>query len=110
MRGVAVGLGVSLASLVLGCSRPQPNAKAAGSPGGADERGLLQVRDAALVDGAGQPIVLRGVAFGNQVWQGGEVPRAHHAEADYARVASMGMNSVRWPPRSRKIIADCGRS
>jgi hypothetical protein len=52
------------------CSRPQPNAKAAGALGVADERGLLQVRGAELVDGAGQPIVLRGVAFGNEVWQG----------------------------------------
>jgi len=99
MRPVAVGvsLGLSLGCLVLAaCSRPQPNAKAAGALGVADERGLLQVRGAELVDGAGQPIVLRGVAFGNEVWQGVAVPRMHHAEADYARVASMGMNSVRF--------------
>ncbi|HKO92291.1 MAG TPA: cellulase family glycosylhydrolase [Polyangiaceae bacterium] len=95
MRPFALGL--SLASLVLAaCSRPQPQANAAGQLGGADERGLLQVRGAELVDGAGQPIVLRGVAFGNEVWQGVAVPRSHHAEADYARVASMGMNSVRF--------------
>jgi endoglucanase len=96
MRRVAVGLGVSFAALALACSQPQPNAKAPGSLGETDERGLLQVRGAEIVDGAGLPISLRGVAFGNQVWQGVAVPRTHHAEADYARVASMGMNSVRF--------------
>jgi endoglucanase len=57
---------------------------------------VLHVQGAELVDGAGRSVVLRGVAFGNQVWNDVRIPRQHHAEADYQRVAEMGMNSVRF--------------
>jgi endoglucanase len=40
--------------------------------------------------------VLRGVAFGNEVWTGVRLPRRHHDENDYRRVAAMGMNVVRF--------------
>jgi endoglucanase len=40
--------------------------------------------------------VLRGVAFGNRVWEGERIPRDHHDERDYARVAELGMNAVRF--------------
>jgi len=30
------------------------------------------------------------------VWQDVRIPREHHAEVDYGRVAEMGMNSVRF--------------
>jgi len=36
------------------------------------------------------------VAFGNQVWQNVAEPRKHHSEADYARLAAMHMNAVRF--------------
>jgi endoglucanase len=57
---------------------------------------ILRVRGAEIVDGAGQPIQLRGVAFGNEVWGNVRLPRRHHGEVDYQRVAAMGMNVVRF--------------
>jgi len=35
---------------------------------------VLHVRGSELADGAGRPVVLRGVAFGNQVWQDVRIP------------------------------------
>lgn len=57
---------------------------------------MLRVRGRDLVRGDGQKVVLRGVAFGNQVYTGTPVPSSHHDEEDYARLAAMGMNSVRF--------------
>ena len=48
------------------------------------------------MDGRGAPALLRGVAFGNQVWSNVELPRTHHDERDYGRVRAMGMNLVRF--------------
>jgi endoglucanase len=58
--------------------------------------GLLHVAGQQLLDGSNRPILLRGVAFGNQVWQDVADPRKHHAEADYARIAALHMNAVRF--------------
>ncbi|AQG79101.1 glycoside hydrolase family 5 protein [Spirosoma montaniterrae] len=45
----------------------------------------------------GQPIWLRGVAFGNEIWSNAPVPpTTHHTEVDYERVRDMGMNAVRF--------------
>ena len=49
-----------------------------------------------ITDGAGQEITMRGIAFGNEVWSHTAIPSAHHTEADYQVVASMGMNVVRF--------------
>ena len=49
-----------------------------------------------VLDPGGQPVVLRGVAFGNQVWQDMAVPVLHHSEVDYQRLVEMGMNSARF--------------
>jgi endoglucanase len=49
-----------------------------------------------LVGPDGQPLLLRGMAFGNRVWQDDRLPRAHHDERDYARLAELGMNAVRF--------------
>ena len=56
----------------------------------------LHVKGAQIVDGEGRTVRLRGVAFGNEVWGNVRVPRRHHAEVDYQRVAAMGMNAVRF--------------
>jgi len=61
--------------------------------GGGD---LLHVRGADIVDGKGKPVLLRGVAFGNDVWSNARLLRSHHNEIDYQRVAAMGMNAVRF--------------
>ncbi len=57
---------------------------------------MLRVQGNQIVDGKGQPVLLRGVAFGNQVWTDAALPKTHHAEVDYQRVAGMGMNAVRF--------------
>ena len=68
--------------------------------------GILHVRGAEIVDGKGRPVLLRGVAFGNEVWTNVRLPRRHHDEADYQRVAAMGMNAVRFYMNYRTFEAD----
>lgn len=60
------------------------------------EMQFLHVQGASIADPSGRPVMLRGIAFGNQVWDNVGIPSTHHAEVDYARVAAMGMNSVRF--------------
>jgi endoglucanase len=57
---------------------------------------LLKVQGPQIVDAAGRPVVLQGVAFGNQVWSDARIPRQHHDERDFERVRAMGMNSIRF--------------
>ena len=57
---------------------------------------MLRVSGDKIVDGEGKPVLLRGVAFGNQVWLDVADPRKHHSEADYARIKDLGMNAVRF--------------
>jgi endoglucanase len=57
---------------------------------------ILRVRRADIVDGGGHVVMLRGAAFGNQVWSNVRLPRKDHTEVDYQRVAAMGMNVVRF--------------
>ena len=64
------------------------------------------MRGADIVDGKGRPVVLRGVSFGNEVWGNVRLPRRHHDEADYARVAAMGMNAVRFYMNYRTFESD----
>jgi endoglucanase len=58
--------------------------------------GVTHVQGDHLLGPDGQPLVLRGVAFGNQVWLGRRLPVLHHNEQDYARIAELGMNAVRF--------------
>lgn len=44
----------------------------------------------------GNEIYLRGMAFGNLVWDDTQDPRNHHTEADYQRVQELGMNAIRF--------------
>jgi len=78
-------------------------------PGGAvlrDRDELLRVRGAEIVDSKGRPVLLRGVSFGNDVWTNVRLPRKHHDETDYGRVAAMGMNAVRFYMNYRTFEAD----
>jgi len=59
-------------------------------------RGFLHRDGERIVDGTGQPVRLRGVAFGNQVWGSKALPVRHHDETDFGRVRAMGMNAVRF--------------
>ncbi len=56
----------------------------------------LHVDGAQIVDPAGQPVRLRGVAFGNEVWGNVAVPNKHHDEKDFERLHGLGMNTVRF--------------
>lgn len=50
-----------------------------------------------LTVGKGGPeIYLRGICFGNLVWDNIAIPINHHSEIDFKRVKSMGMNTVRF--------------
>lgn len=67
---------------------------------------FLKRQGRAIVDPGGAPVVLRGAAFGNQVWTDTRLPTLHHGEADFGRVASMGMNSVRFYLHYRTFESD----
>jgi hypothetical protein len=97
-------------AFALGCSSG-PNAPATSSgssavpppptaAGATDDpvvgRGILRRAGETIIDGSGQPVRLRGVAFGNQVWGGRALPITHHGEVDYGRVRAMGMNAIRF--------------
>jgi endoglucanase len=58
--------------------------------------GILRVRGESIVDDTDTPVALRGVAFGNAVWSNVALPTASQTEVDYARVAAMGMNLIRF--------------
>jgi endoglucanase len=50
-----------------------------------------------IVDGGGNPFLIRGVAFGNEVWNNPSIPPStHHGEIDYQRAADMGFNCIRF--------------
>ena len=57
---------------------------------------FLKTQGRSIVDAQGQPVLLRGVAFGNEVWSDVRIPTRHHGEADYRRVAAMNMNVIRF--------------
>jgi len=64
--------------------------------GGTDTNEYFHTSGTQILDPNGNPIYLQGVAFGNQVWNGGQAPTTHHNETDYQRLASMNMNAVRF--------------
>ena len=49
-----------------------------------------------LIDSTGTEILLKGVSFGNDVWNKKEIPDSHHEEIDFERVRAMNMNAVRF--------------
>ena len=94
---------VSLALLAAALSPAPPAAAADPAPAASP---FLRVRGTKIVDGAGQVVALRGVAFGNEVWNNVRMPRRHHDETDYQRVAAMGMNAVRFYMNYRTFESD----
>jgi endoglucanase len=59
-----------------------------------------------LVGPGGEPLTLRGMAFGNRVWLDDRLPRTHHGQADYARLRELGMNAVRFYLHYQTFEAD----
>lgn len=72
---------------------------ASGGTAGAPQlaTGILRRQGQLLVGENGAPTLLRGVAFGNNVWGGLTTPpQLHHDERDFERLNSWGMNAVRF--------------
>ncbi len=67
---------------------------------------FLKTSGTDIVDGKGQMVLLKGVAFGNEVWSENEVPATHHNEADFARVKAMNMNVIRFYLNYRTFESD----
>ncbi len=94
-----MGLLLSLAALVQACGGPSGSASGAPSPGNSIDPGdFIHRSGAQLVVGPDdRPIRLRGVNFGNDIWQVRSQPSTtHHDATDYGRVAAMNMNVVRF--------------
>lgn len=74
--------------------RPQPTAA------------TVHVEGDQIVGPDGKPLELRGMSFGNRVWLDDRIPRTHHGEKDYARLAALGMNAVRFYVHYRTLETD----
>jgi aryl-phospho-beta-D-glucosidase BglC (GH1 family) len=57
---------------------------------------FLVARDGGIAFDDGTPAVLRGFAFGNEVYSNDRMPVNHHDARDFARLRAMGMNLVRF--------------
>lgn len=53
-------------------------------------------RDGKTLQLDGEEIHLRGMSFGNLVWDDREIPSAHHNEKDFQRIEDLGMNAIRF--------------
>src|SRR6187549_3242889 len=78
-----------VASIAL--AAPACGGSSGGPPGGA----FLRAQHQQIVDGAGNPVFLKGVSLGNEVWADAALPD-DHAEIDFQRLADMGANSTRF--------------
>jgi endoglucanase len=56
---------------------------------------FVHVNGTKIEDANGNNLLLRGVAFGNWVWNDG-IQASHHNAADYERVKNMNMNAIRF--------------
>lgn len=59
--------------------------------------GFIQADGRLLVDEAGSQYIIKGMAFGNDVWSNPTTPpTTHHTAESYSELAEMGFNSVRF--------------
>ena len=57
----------------------------------------IRVSGKYIIDSSGNKIILKGIAFGNDVWSNPSLPpQNHHSEKDYKYLSSLGFNSVRF--------------
>ncbi|MEX0275749.1 MAG: glycoside hydrolase family 5 protein [Flavobacteriaceae bacterium] len=70
------------------------------TPGGSQtnaDAALLKIAQGKVTDADGKEVMLQGVCFNNWHWIESPLPpNDHHSEIDFQRVASMGMNVVRF--------------
>jgi hypothetical protein len=88
--------------LVLSCAAAQQPAelaapRTAGRTGASpDQNQFVHASGTELVDGQGRRILLKGIAFGNDVWFDPPLPASLHSEDDYRRCRELGVNSIRF--------------
>jgi len=57
----------------------------------------LRVSGKSIVDSSGNKILLKGIAFGNEVWSNPSLPpEKHHSEKDFLYLKQLGFNSIRF--------------
>lgn len=62
-----------------------------------ENMGFIHVENGEIVDGNGEAVWLKGIAFGNDVWSNPTEPvLTSHDESSYEDIASMGFNCVRF--------------
>ena len=60
-------------------------------------KGFVHVEDGQVVDGEGEAVWLKGIAFGNDVWTTHTEPfLTDHDESSYKDLSEMGFNCVRF--------------
>ena len=60
-------------------------------------KGFIRAENNFLKDGDGNNILLKGMAFGNNVWVNPSTPpKTHHTEESYRELSDIGFNSVRF--------------
>lgn len=61
------------------------------------EHSFIKTSGKILVDENGQEYIIKGMAFGNDIWSNPDTPpEFHHTEKSYEELAEMGFNSVRF--------------
>jgi endoglucanase len=102
MRRPAASLATLAGIVALGCAE-SPSAKVPATPVEATSAkkapvsaAVVRVEGDHIVGPDGKPLVLKGVAFGNRVWNDERIPLTDHDERDYERIADLGMNAVRF--------------
>ena len=60
-------------------------------------QGFIRTENGLLKDGAGDNFLIKGIAFGNNVWANPAAPpKTHHTEESYKELSEIGFNSVRF--------------
>jgi endoglucanase len=77
------------------CCKKSKTSSTDNTNGGTATTAFVHVNGTKIEDGNGNNLLLRGVAFGNWVWNDG-IQTLHHSAVDYERVKNMNMNAIRF--------------
>jgi endoglucanase len=77
------------------CKKSKTSGTDTNNTGASAANTFVHVNGTKIEDGNGNNLLLRGVAFGNWVWNDG-IQASHHNAADYERVKNMNMNAIRF--------------
>ncbi len=80
---------------IFSCKKNKISGTDNGNGGPATAGAFVHTNGTKIEDGNGNTLLLRGVAFGNWVWNDG-IPTGHHSAIDYERVKNMNMNAIRF--------------